>query len=193
MLSRRGLLAGALAVAGVGAARAHTPFRQWVVYRKKHLLIGCHRRDDEGYALAKSVAGELAARLPTSRARVARAPAPSRLASLLATDQLDVAVLDPATAAAMVRADGVFAAYGELPLRTLVVIQEGHALLAHARFPDDHASLVTDALQESPLAPASLQQGEPAAPWHPGRHLPLAEAGNDALPADDWWRDAPQP
>jgi len=36
----------------VGAAAAlllsgHTPYRQWVVYRKKHLLIGCHKADPE--------------------------------------------------------------------------------------------------------------------------------------------------
>ena len=44
----------------VGAAAAlllggHTPYGQWVVYRKKHLLIGCHKEDAETYRLAKSI------------------------------------------------------------------------------------------------------------------------------------------
>jgi hypothetical protein len=30
----------------------HTPYGQWVVYRKKHLVIGCHREDPATYELA---------------------------------------------------------------------------------------------------------------------------------------------
>jgi len=177
--TRRAVLGGGLAAAACAlapAAMAHTPYRQWVVYRKTHLLIGCHRGDPTAYDLARAVAAELAHHLPTSRARVARAPAASRLASLLATDQLDVAVLGPADARAMRAAEGVFAAYGTIDLRTLAILPDRRALFAHARFPADHTELVTEALVGSPVAPFEAQLGEPPGPWHPAalaaRHAP---------------------
>ena len=37
-------LGGALAAAVL--LSGHTPYGQWVVYRKKHLLIGCHKADE---------------------------------------------------------------------------------------------------------------------------------------------------
>ncbi len=63
----------------VGAAMVlllggHTPYGQWVVYRKKHLLIGCHKADPETYDLAKRVVALLDAHLPAAKSRVARAP-----------------------------------------------------------------------------------------------------------------------
>lgn len=146
LLDRRALLLAAAGVlVGAGAA-AHTPYRQWVVYRRKHLLIGSHRKNLAGYALAKTVAATLAEGLPASRARVARAPAATRLASLLATDQLDLAVLTIAEAEAMETGEGRFAPYGTIALELLFPLEGGHALFAHDRFRDDHAAMVTDAL-----------------------------------------------
>ncbi|MEM1346235.1 MAG: hypothetical protein AAGI34_16860 [Pseudomonadota bacterium] len=146
-------------------AAAHTPYQQWVVYRRKHLLLGCHRGDAAGYALAKRAAEELAAHLPKSRARVARAPGPARIASLLATDQLDLAVLDTETAQAMAAGDGTFAAYGKQQLATLALFDGDRALLAHPRFPERHASLVAETLIGSGLAPREVQHTPPL-PWH---------------------------
>lgn len=186
ILTRRTLLCGALAtLVCAPPAAAHTPFRQWVVYRKKHLLIGAHRGDDGGYATAKIVADYLAEHLPASSARVARAPAAHRLASLMATDQLDLAILSPEEAAAMAAGDGVFAAYGKLPLRLLVQLADGRLLVAHSRFRDDHAALVIEALTGSPLAPADIQgQPAPILP-HPGHAQITAAADAPAAPWED--------
>jgi hypothetical protein len=159
---RRALLLALLAA----PAAAHTPYRQWVVYRRKHLLVGCHRDDAAGQAAARAAVTALEAHLPDARSRVARAPAATRLAALLATDQLDLAVLAPGEVSAMMAAEGPFAAYGRIPLTALAPLGAGHALLAHARFRDDHAALVSEALAEE------AADAPPPAPWHPGARRP---------------------
>ncbi len=85
-LTRRSLLTGLVALAP--AADAHTLYNQWIVYRRKTLLIGSHRKDMGTYARALQLAEALGHLLPEAAARAARAPHPERLASLLATRQL---------------------------------------------------------------------------------------------------------
>ena len=171
--------AGLVALA-CGAAAAHTPYRQWVVYRRKHLLIGCHRDDDPAHAAARAAAAHLEEHLPTARARVARAPAATRLAALMATDQLDLAVLAPGEVEGMMTAAGPFSVYGRVPLTTLLPLGSDHALVAHARFPDDHAALVAEALRDAAVARTEpRREAAPPAPWHPG-----VGAGADARKPD---------
>lgn len=154
--SRRALLVG---LASLGLM-AHTPYGQWVAYRQKHLLIGSHRKDPEGYEEAKSLAKHLVVHLPDSRARVARARAPSRLASLLSTSQLDVVLLTHEDAQAMREAQGKLKTYGKIDLLTLVPLGP-RSLLATTRFPPNHAWLVASALSD-------LSHGSAEAPMHPG-------------------------
>ncbi len=170
-MNRRRALHLALRLTG-GAAAAlllggHSPYGQWVVYRKKHLLIGCHREDPETYALAKQAVELLEAHLPAAKSRVARAPDAGRLASLLGTAQLDVAILRRVDAAAMREGSGRFAPYGAIALRALTPLG-GRLLVARADFPERHAWLVTAALAGSDLAPAATPSGDPGLPWHPG-------------------------
>lgn len=165
-MNRRLLLRAGAAAGLVTLLGGHTPYGQWVVYRKKHLLIGCHKDDPETYALAKRAVALLAEHLPAAKARVARAPFAGRLASLLGTDQLEVAVLGAGDARAMLRGEGAFAAYGPVPLRLLVPVGE-RLLVAHADFPGDHAALVTGALVGTALAPGAPAPAAPAVPWHP--------------------------
>ena len=170
-MNRRRALGLGLRLGG-GAAAAlllggHTPYGQWVVYRKKHLLIGCHRADPETYDLAKRVVEVLAAHLPAAKSRVARAPDAGRLASLLGTEQLDVAALSRADAAAMRQGTGRFAPYGAIALRVLTPL-DGRLLVARADFPERHAWLVTAALAGTDVAPPVEASGDPGLPWHPG-------------------------
>ncbi len=59
-MNRRRLLALGLTLAAAAtAARAHTPYRQWTVYRKRHLMVLGHRADPEGYELVRAVAEAL--------------------------------------------------------------------------------------------------------------------------------------
>ena len=78
----------ALAAAAVGG---HTPYGQWTVYRRRNLFIVASRTDEAALALARAVVDGLSLELPESRAKVTRATDPVRIASLLATGQLDVA------------------------------------------------------------------------------------------------------
>lgn len=156
---RRRAILGGLAALAAGAAAAHTPYGQWVAYRRKHLLIGCHRADPETYALAQEVVATLAEALPDARARVARAPRPQRLASLLGTDQLELAVLAPGDAEAMALGADPFGPYGALPLTLLSGLRGGYALIAHAAFPVAHARLVAGALHHAPVAGPAPSMG----------------------------------
>ena len=109
--TRRAAVLSLFAV-GTTLVAGHTPYGQWQVYRQKHLLIGCHREDPETYDLAQQVVATLDERLPEAAARPARARTAGRLASLLGTDQLKLAVLSEEDAAAMAVGAGRFAPYG---------------------------------------------------------------------------------
>lgn len=158
------LAAGAAAAVVLGG---HTPYGQWVVYRKKHLLIGCHKGDPETYVLAKRAVALLAEHLPAAKSRVARAPDSGRLASLLGTGQMEVAILSATDATAMAEGSGRFAPYGPVAVRLLLPVG-GRLLLSRADFPERHAWLVTGALAGTELAPAPDPAAGAAVPWHSG-------------------------
>ena len=166
-MNRRQLLRLPLASALVMLLGAHTPYGQWVVYRRKHLLIGCHRGDPRTYALAGQVVALLDEHLPEASARIARAPDARRIASLIGTDQMEVAVLGRAEAAAMAKGSGLFEPYGPVGLRLLAPVGD-RLLLAAAEFPNRHAWLVTGALLGTGLAPLRPRGDDGPIPWHPG-------------------------
>ena len=153
-MRRRTLLIGlgAITVAGgMPPAMAHTLYGQWITYRKKHLLIGCHRKDAETFRLANLVVKTINQAYPKAKARPARTPHPDRLASLLGTDQMDVAVLGRDEAVQIAGGKGRFAAYGRIDLTWLAAMDK-HVLAVHARFPDHHAWMLADALAHEGLS-----------------------------------------
>ncbi len=160
------VLIGALGLVNSG----HTPYRQWMVYRQRHLLILTDRSDPPSYPLGKRVAAVLAAHLPASKARVTRAPHTERIASLISSKQLDVALMSPPDAAALAAGLPPFEAYGPVALRTLVIL-DGYLLVCRDDFPARHAYAVTRTLDlrrdELPQA-ATAGVGSPAIPMHPG-------------------------
>jgi len=147
-------------------ALAHTPYKQWVVYRKRHLLIATDRSTEGSYELGKKFASALETLVPKSRARVARAPDNRRIASLLATAQFDVALLPRLEAVALARGEAPFENYGPVDLFTLY--SSGRfVLVSRADFPPEHAYLVTEALVEK----FGIDEGstfDAAVPIHPG-------------------------
>ena len=160
----RWLIGGVCAGAWSGA-QAHTPYNQWTVYRRKHLLIGCHKQDPRTYDLARRIVAVLESHLPAARARVARAPTAGRLASLLGTGQLDVTILGNQDVIAMSAGTGDFAPYGAIPLRVLLLLEE-HALVCRSEMPDRHALLIADALHGSGIESVELTETDMPAPWH---------------------------
>jgi len=99
-LRRRILGVGAAALL-ITAVSAHTPYGQWTVYRQRNLFIVASRTDPRALDLAKLLVQGLAIELPESHARMTRASDVVRIASLLATGQLDVAIISREVAAAM--------------------------------------------------------------------------------------------
>ncbi|MFK7867624.1 MAG: hypothetical protein AB8B58_00135 [Roseobacter sp.] len=168
-LTRRHMLAGLVAGAVAPAANAHTMYNQWIVYRQKNLLIGSHRKDLGTYSTALQLAEVLEHLLPEASARAARAPHPERLASLLGTRQLELAVLSAAEVGEMRDGTGKFAPYGAIPL-TLVAQVDTHLLVAHRDFTPHHGWLVASALDQSGIVPGETE------------HVPLpSHAGVDAF------------
>lgn len=166
-LHRRRLLRTAALAAVWLAASAHTPYRQWKVYRQKHLLLLAHRGDPDSYELANALAATLLAHLPESKARVTRAPHLHRVASLLATGQLQFAVLKAQDAATMLRGAAPLEAYGAVSL-TAVARIGNHLLAARADVPAEHAWLLAEALDGAQARglPVDLPaEASDAAPW----------------------------
>ncbi len=154
---------------GPAPARAHTPYRQWKVYRQRHLVIGASREDADSYPRAKALQAFLERQLPEASARVARARTRQRLADLLATDQLKVILLALEDAAALMRGEAPFAA----PIPDLAVLGRfgSHVLCVRSSFPVTHAWLLSHAFAEFPgvSAPGGLP-----VPMHPGVQAALA-------------------
>jgi TRAP-type uncharacterized transport system substrate-binding protein len=147
MIDRRTILRSGLAAAAFVMAGGHTPYRQWTVYRRKHLLIGTCRTDAPTYPLGKNIAATLEKYLPESRARVTRAPDQYRLASLITTGQLEIMLFSRNDTTAL--RDGVppFEDFGTTDL-TAVFSFGDHLLVTRPDFPDRHAWLVAKTLTE---------------------------------------------
>ena len=111
-LDRRLAIKMTMAALAAATAGGHTPYGQWTVYRQRNLFIVASRTDEAALALARAVVEGLSTELPESRAKVTRATDPVRIASLLATGQLDVAVVSRSEAAAMLVGSGEFRAVG---------------------------------------------------------------------------------
>src|SRR5262249_15658215 len=102
------------AAAGVAATLlcGHAPYGQWGVYRRCYLLIVTSRADPPSFELGKRLAEVLADRLPSSKAQVSRAPNNERIASLISSHQMDVALMRRDDAAALRQGRPPFAGHG---------------------------------------------------------------------------------
>lgn len=167
-MKRRRLLEIGLAGAALALLPAHTPYRQWAIYRKRHLLILTSKTDPTGVSLGRRVAEVLAEKLPASMARLSRAPHMQRIGSLISTKQMEVAILSRADAARFMAGQPPFADYGPLALRTLVALGD-YLLVSRDDFPANHAWLVAEtlAVNESAL-PVAVSVAAGAVPIHPG-------------------------
>lgn len=166
-MNRRDILRSGLAGAAFWAAPslAHTPYGQWVVYRQRHLLVGAHRGDLKTYEFAQSVVAGLRQELPEAEARVARGPRPQRIASLMGTGQMFLAVLSLDEAARMVHGAAPFEGYRPTPVHAMADLGETYLLFAAPDFPDRHARLVTQAIDHARLG---VEPSTSAFPVHAG-------------------------
>lgn len=152
----------------------HTPYKQWQVYRRKHLLIGTNKADPPTYALGKNIAALLESELPASRARVARAPHAWRLASLLTSRQIELILLDVGDIQNLSQGKGGFEAFGATDLRVLYQFGD-YWLVSRPDFPASHAALVTQVFRDHGMS-ISKRQGVPGSDAPAQRHQGVASA-----------------
>lgn len=161
MAHRRHILKTAAALSVWSLTSGHTPYKQWDVYRRKHLLIGANKSDPPTYDLGKRIAELLASELPESKARVARAPHAWRLASLLTSDQIQLVLLGAQDLEGLRDGRDGFEAFGPTALRALYRFGD-YWLVSTPEFPSEHAALVAQTLAEHGVGLAK-RQGFPEA------------------------------
>jgi hypothetical protein len=165
---------------------AHTPYGQWQVYRRRHLMIGTSRADAPTYPLGQRVAEVLATHLPESSARVTRGPDAWRLASLITSGQIEVILLSADHVLALRDGQAPFEAFGATRLCSLFVFGDlggDHWLVCRPDFPDRHAYLVVETLAthgDPSLGGRTPDLATSPVPIHPGV---LAYLRGDPLPA----------
>lgn len=133
-----------LGVAACGVL-GHSPYRQWQAYRKSRLIIVTSAADADSQRLGEAVATLLARELPESRAMAARAADARDIVKLLASDQLEIAILSAEDVRDAAAGRGRFAAEGALALRTLADLGRYH-LVARADIQDAKAEPITRAV-----------------------------------------------
>jgi TRAP-type uncharacterized transport system substrate-binding protein len=180
-LLQRGIQLGAIApFLGLAPLLGHAPYPQWSVYRQRHLIILTSKADTGSFPLGKAIAETLATYLPDSEARVSRAPDWQRVASLLTTEQIELAVMPRWAAVALAEGRSPFQRFEGANLRSLIDLGD-HVLVCRANFSADHARLVADTLnRHSDGFTALVSRTEPmtearSLPIHPGA-LPALHA-----------------
>lgn len=173
-MNRRAFLKSALIVGALTFASGHTPYRQWKIYRQRYLLILTSKTDGPSYPLGKRVAEVLAMHLPTSKARVTRAPHTRRIGSLISSKQMDLAILSRQDAVALLEGRPPFVDHGPVALRALIGLG-AYLLVCRDDFPAHHAYLVAETLSthraDLPVSISPAASGEPVdavVPVHPG-------------------------
>lgn len=144
-MSRRALLRIAAAVGACVLLTAHSPYRQWDVYRKTRLVIVASFEEQEAVRLGRRVAATLARHIPQSRAMLSRARDTNDLIRLVASKQLDVALVDEANAHAAASGARGFPDGAKVPLRSLAQIGP-YLLVCRADFPRAHAYQIAETL-----------------------------------------------
>jgi TRAP-type uncharacterized transport system substrate-binding protein len=175
-LNRRGWLC----VAGAGglwlALCGHSPYRQWDVYRKTRLVLLTSAADPHSVQLGSALAKLYVERLPESRATMARARDGNDLVRLLASRQLDIAVMRGLDAHAALAGQAPYADSGGVRLRALAALGE-HLFVCREEVPNGSAYMLTEALAEGwggidpalvHKAPGPRPEAKLAVPLHPG-------------------------
>lgn len=143
-MKRRDCLKGMGAIALLPLA--HTPFPQWKVYRKLHLFIVVNREDAAAYEWGQAIAHTLADELPESRAMVTRAHDALRLASLISTQQLDVALLSRSALTAWQEQQPPYDQLEPTHLQELFEVED-YVLISRDDFRAEHAGWIRETLQ----------------------------------------------
>jgi TRAP-type uncharacterized transport system substrate-binding protein len=137
----------------------HSPYRQWDVYRKARLVVLVSTTDETSVRLAHTLVAIFATGLPDSRATLARARDTNDLVRLIASKQLEVALMREADAYAAFTGAAPFADNGRVAMRTLGALGE-HLFVCLEEVPQNAAYLLVEALAERwrDIDPALVRQ-----------------------------------
>jgi len=167
-MQRRSLLtrltaATAVAWLPMSLALAHTPYRFWDVFRKRNMVILTSHADYTGDDTGDIWVATLRQNLPLSRALVSLTQDLGRMASLLKTDQVKMAVLSHEDARKMFTGEAPFENFKPLVLQILADNGQ-YFLVTRPDLPLYHGYLVVSALMEAAdslklVNPGSVQFG----------------------------------
>jgi TRAP-type uncharacterized transport system substrate-binding protein len=157
--------------AAASAVMGHSPYRQWHVYRKSRLIIVTSADDQASHALGEAIAVVLARHVPEHPALASRAAHALDAVKLLASAQLELAILTAVDARDACDGRGRFAGEGALPLRALAVFAP-YLLVCREDFPGSKARLIANALAQhwrgGDAVPARTHDVAPSIPLHTG-------------------------
>jgi len=143
-----GALASSVVLLPLQVAMAHTPYRFWDVFRKRNMVILTSHADYTGDETGDAWVATLRENLPLSRAMISRTHDMTRMASLLKTDQVKLAVLAYQHARLKFSGEPPFEEYA--PLQLDILVDNGKYLLVTLpNLPHYHGYLVTTALMEA--------------------------------------------
>ena len=154
-MNRRNFLSKRVAAIALWPVFSHTPFPQWKVYRQIHLFIAVNREDELACNIGRAIAATLATELPASRAMVTRAGNAARLASLIITQQLDLALIHRSELNAWQQGEHPFEQIGFIPLKELFETGS-YVLVSRQDFRFDHSALVRQTLESHASLLAAL-------------------------------------
>jgi len=170
-MRRQVLLRFAVAAVGFLLLSGHSPYKQWYVYRAKHLIIVTSEADPKAFALADKIAKTIVAQMPESHAVAATAQTPVEISRLLRSHQLPIALLRESDAWAAYKGEGVFKREGPLPLRSLATFPP-YVLATLEDFPAQHAPRIAGALaafkSDGEVAVSQSSESRSSIPPHPG-------------------------
>lgn len=167
MVDRRTFLR-VLGLAGAACGvLGHSPYRQWQVYRQSRLIIVSSAADPAAYPLGEKVAALLLQHWSESRALASRASDAREVVKLLASQQLELAILAGPEARDAAEGRGRFAAEGAVALRALTVLGP-HLLVCREDFPAERAEAVAGVLTEHWRPEAGTGAAAPPIPFHAG-------------------------
>jgi hypothetical protein len=147
-MKRRLCLSLLSASAAVLLLGGHSPYRQWDAYRKARLVLLVSASDHTSVQLAHALVAIFSNRLPESRATYARARDMNDLVRLIASKQLEVALLRERDAHAIFTGAEPFADNGRVALRTLAALGE-HLFVCLEEVPKAAAYMLVEALVRS--------------------------------------------
>jgi hypothetical protein len=143
---RRFFLRFALAAALLTLLSAHSPFRQWYVYRDTHLIVAAAATDRVAGDLADAFSARLREKLPEAQSVPADARDTQELISLLRTHQIKLVILNRRASRDALDGKGEFSQYGSTPVR-LLALSRDHVLVSLDDLPDKIAARIAEALR----------------------------------------------